>query len=152
MPGGRQRFLIETYLAALEIYKDTGLEGNAVDVQAALARCKQTLGFEQEALDHTKDVWIYLQEHGSKGVEFPILVYQTCASIFKVVGEDERSANAVEEGWNEMMRRADSISDASWRESFIKNVPEHRELSAMKDRQAGDPASREREDEDGRDN
>jgi len=68
------------------------------------------------------------------------------------VGEDERSANAVEEGWNEMMRRADSISDASWRESFIKNVPEHRELSAMKDRQAGDPASREREDEDGRDN
>jgi len=49
---------IETYLAALEIYKDTGLEGNAVDVQAALARCKQTLGFEQEALDHTKDVWI----------------------------------------------------------------------------------------------
>jgi len=46
------------------------------------------------------------------------------------------------------MRRADSISDASWRESFIENVPEHRELSALWDRQAGLPASRKREGED----
>ncbi|MES0344625.1 MAG: hypothetical protein ABUK16_10990, partial [Anaerolineales bacterium] len=138
---------IEMYLDALDIYQDTGLEGNAVDVQAALARCKQTLGFEQEALDHTKDVWLYLQEHGSKGLEFPILAYQTCASVFTAVGDEDRSAIAIEEGWNEMMSRADNISDANWRKSFIENVPEHRVLSEMWDRKAGLPASRKREDE-----
>jgi len=139
---------IEEYSTALDIYKDTGLEGNAVDAQAGLARCTQALGFGQEALARTKGVWIYLQEHGSRGLEFPILAYQTCASNFIAVGDDERSAIAVEEGWNELMRRADSISDASWRESFIENVPEHRELSALWDRQAGLPASRKREGED----
>jgi len=140
---------IEKYSAGLEIYKDIWLEGNAVDVQAGLARCNQALGLEQEAFALTREVWVYLQEHGSKGLEFPILAYQTCASIFKAVGDDDRTAIAVEEGWNELMSRADNISDASWRESFIENVPEHRELSAMWDRQAGLPASRQREDEDG---
>ena len=140
---------IEEYSTALDIYKDTGLEGNAIDVQAGLARCKQALEFDQEALDHTRVVWTYLQEHGSRGLEFPILAYLTCARIFEAVGEDEQSTIAIEEGWNELMSRADKISDASWRGSFIETVPEHRELSAMWDWQAGSPASRKREDDDG---
>jgi class 3 adenylate cyclase/tetratricopeptide (TPR) repeat protein len=140
---------IEEYSAALDIYKDTGLEGYLVDTKAGLARCKQSLGFQQEALEHTREVWAYLQENGSISLDFPILAYQTCASVFKAVGEDEQSAIAIEEGWNEMMSRADNISDASWRESFIENVPEHRELSALWNRQAGTPASKKREDEDG---
>jgi tetratricopeptide (TPR) repeat protein len=140
---------IRSYQTAHGIFQGTDLGGHAMDTTAGSARCKHALGFQQEALEHTREVWEYLQESGSKGLEFPILAYQTCANIFKAVDDEQQSASAVEEGWDELMSRADSISDASWRESFIENVPEHRVMSEMWDRQAGSPASRKREDDDG---
>jgi predicted ATPase/class 3 adenylate cyclase len=131
---------IESYRTALDIFMEAGLEGYVLDTTAGLARCKQAMGTEDEAIDHAQKLWEYLQEQGTKGLEFPIMAYQTCASIFNALGEGKKSKIVLEEGWNELMSRADKISDASWRESFLENVPEHRALSEMWDRRAGAPA------------
>jgi tetratricopeptide (TPR) repeat protein len=127
---------IESYRFALDIFMEAGLEGYVLDTTAGLARCKLELGSEDEATDHTNEVWEYLKEHGTKGLEFPILAYQTCVSVFNALGEGKKSKIALKEGWNELMSRADNISDASWRKSFLENVPEHRALSEMWDRRA----------------
>jgi hypothetical protein len=73
-------------------------------------------------------IWTYLQEHGTKGMTFPVWAYQTCADIFDALGEPERSRTAVEAGYRELMTLAEKISDSEWRASFLENVPEHRAI------------------------
>lgn len=141
---------VETYHTAEDIFKDANLEGHMIDATAGLARCEQAVGAEDEAWDHTKEVWGYLQEHGATGLEFPVQAYLTCARIFKTYGDNDGSELALDAGWNAIMDLADKISDSSWRESFLVNIPEHLELSKMWDRRAGTPASRKMEDENGR--
>lgn len=127
---------IESYGAAQDMMKEAGIQGFMQDTTAGLARCKLKMGVEGEALDYALELWFHLQNNGAKGLEFPILAYQTCTSVFKALGDDEKSKTALEEGRNELMRRAGRISDDSWRKSFLENVPEHRALSEKWDRRA----------------
>ena len=65
---------------------------------------------------------------GTHGMEFASRAYLTCADVFDAVGESELARAAVEEGYHELIQRADKISNADWRTSFLENVPEHRTL------------------------
>lgn len=135
--GAGQRFA-----EAREILSAKGVHGYATDALAGLARCALAQGNLDEARRHATEVWTHLEQHGAQGMEFPIRAYQTCAEILDALGESEKSRAAVEEGYRELIQRAEKISNIEWGRSFLENVPEHRVMLDMWDRVAGLPATK----------
>lgn len=112
---------------ARHLFDQVGTRGYACDALAGLARCLLAQGQIAEALQHTSEVWNYLQT-SSQGMEFPILAYQTCVDVFNQSGDSEKAAQALQAGFSTLMDRADKISDSTLRKSFLENVPEHRAM------------------------
>ena len=115
-------------------FMDLGARAVATDCLASLARCALAQGHPDEAGGFAAEIWTYLQEHGAKGLAFPVWAYQTCADIFDALGEPERSRAAVEAGYRELMTLAERISDSEWRASFVENIPEHRAIVELWER------------------
>ena len=101
---------------------------------AGLARCALWQGKLDQARQEIEQVWSYLIESGSMGMYFEILVYQTCADIFDALGDSDKSLAATEAGYAELMEGANRIKNPQWRQSFLRGVPEHREIIAMWER------------------
>jgi len=116
---------------AMEIHRRIGIQGYAADAQAGLSRCLLANGRIVEALEHAGQVWRYIGEHGAAGMEFPSLAYLTCCQVFLANGEGERSRQALLAGYEQLMERAEKISDPDWRTTFLENAPEHRQLQAL---------------------
>jgi predicted ATPase len=114
------------FIESNRMFTAIGNNSFATDTLAGMARCAQGEGNLDEANQYAARVWDYLEDHGSRGMEFPIIAYLTCAQIFKAVGEAHQAQVAVVSGYKELMKRAEKISDPNWRKSFLENVPEHR--------------------------
>jgi hypothetical protein len=108
-----------------------------LDCTAGLARSALAQGELNEARAQAEEVWQYLSERGTEGIELPTLCYLTCADVFDALGEAEASRAAVEAGYHELMARAEKISNAEWRKSFLENVPEHRAMLELWERASG---------------
>jgi len=121
---------------AREIFDGMGVRGCAADASAGLARCALAQGNRDAARRQVMEVWAYLQQHGSQGMEFPIWAYLTCAEISELLGESDQSRAVVEEGYRDLIQRARKISNIEWGKSFLENVPEHRAMLDMWDRVA----------------
>ena len=113
---------------AREMFSRHGVFAYANDTLAGLARCALALGDLVTARKHALELWGYLTEHGSKGMEFPIRAYLTCGEIFQAIGELELARSAVEAGSLDLHERAGKINNPEWRNSFLENVPEHRKI------------------------
>jgi class 3 adenylate cyclase/tetratricopeptide (TPR) repeat protein len=122
------------FAQAQTIFEGMGVRGYAADASAGLARCALARGHRDEAQPRVNEVWVYLQQHGSQGMEFPSRAYLTCAEIFESLGDVERSRAAVEEGYRDLIQRAQKISSIAWGKSFLENVPEHRAIIERQDR------------------
>jgi hypothetical protein len=70
---------------------------------------------KEKAHTHAIEIWDYLSEHGSKGMEFHIRAYVTCAEVFQVLGKQELARLVVETGSFELNERARKISNPEWR-------------------------------------
>jgi tetratricopeptide (TPR) repeat protein len=136
MAGAQERFT-----QARDAFTGMGVRGYATDAMAGLARCALSRSDRDEALRQAGEVWAYMQAAGSQGMEFPIRAYLTCAEVFEWLGESERSRAAIEEGYRDLIRRAEKISTIDWGRSFLENVPEHRSLIEMRDRVARIPTT-----------
>lgn len=116
---------------AMEIHRRIGMVGYAIDAQAGLARCalaRRQLGL---ALQQADQVWRYLCQHNTAGMEFPTWAYLTCALVFQAAGETDRFRTAVSTGIAQLIEKADKISSPEWRKSYLENVPEHRAILTM---------------------
>jgi class 3 adenylate cyclase/predicted ATPase len=116
----------EQYIKAMDLFKGIGVGGYATDTLAGMARCALAKREFEKARQNAEQLWTYLHEQGSQGMEFPIWGYLTCAQVFEALGDPEICQAAVEQGCEELYRRAEKISDPEWRRSFLENVPEHR--------------------------
>ncbi len=121
----------ECFARAQATLTDIGVIGCAFDATAGTVRCLLALGQIEEARQQVEGLWKHLAESGPYGMEFPVLAYLTCADLFVVVGDVERSRTAVEKGYGELLDRAEKIGDQAWRSSFLENVPEHRTITEM---------------------
>ena len=91
------------------------------------ARCLLALGRREEALPLATEVWEYLREHGTVGMENPSRAYLCAADVFAAIETGGVSAQAlIEAGYQDTMQRAEKISDLEWRQSFLENVVENR--------------------------
>ncbi|MGB3712961.1 MAG: protein kinase [Candidatus Promineifilaceae bacterium] len=124
--GARQQ-----YDAALKLISDLNMPSRTPDARAGLARCFLSLSEKAAMKLQTDAVWDHLTEQGPEGVEFPILAYLTCVKIYKALDDAEFASRALENGYQELMERAERISDLEWRQSFMRNIPEHRALLEM---------------------
>jgi tetratricopeptide (TPR) repeat protein len=129
--GGEAGAASEPFHRALEILNSIGAFGYARDAIAGLARCALALGRIEEALQHAGQIWNSLQQNGSHGMEFPIWAYLTCARVFQAAGDSSAVRAALEAGYQELYARAGKISDPDWRQSFLENIPEHREIARL---------------------
>jgi class 3 adenylate cyclase/tetratricopeptide (TPR) repeat protein len=115
-------------------FQQMGVHGCAMDALAGIARCALADGDSASARDGAVQVWSYLQDPGSRALEFPILAYLTCAQVFEAADERDLCRKALEEGYQELQERAAKISDEEWRQSFLNNVAEHRKIQSFRQR------------------
>jgi hypothetical protein len=62
-------------------------------------------------------------------MEFPILAYLTCARVFEKAGDQERRQRSIEDGYKQLMVRAEKISDSKWRKVYLMEVFENQEIN-----------------------
>jgi predicted ATPase/class 3 adenylate cyclase len=118
--------------AALAAFKLLNSPAQIVEAEAGLARLALQVGDLPQAEQLALQIIAYLEQQGPQGLELPILVYFTCARIFKALGDAPRLQYILENGCRELNARLDHISEASWRQTFLDAVPENRALMALK--------------------
>jgi class 3 adenylate cyclase/tetratricopeptide (TPR) repeat protein len=114
-----------SYSEAWETFCQVGAPGYAMDALSGMARCALEIGQLDQARNHSLEICTYLEENGSQGMEFPILAYLTCARIFEQTGDEERRRESIEKGHQQLMERAEVISDLEWRKTFLESLPEN---------------------------
>jgi tetratricopeptide (TPR) repeat protein len=113
---------------AREKFGSLGVEGYAMDALAGVARCALAGGDGKTARGSTDQLWGFLKQKGCQSMEFPIWGYLTCARVFEAQGDLPSCLEALEKGYRELQLRASRISAAEWRQTFLENVPEHRDI------------------------
>lgn len=131
----------QCFAQAQALFNTIGVHSYAADACAGLARAALAEGQPDVARQQAAVVWAHLREHGPGGMEFPVRAYLTCAEVFGALGEPGTARIAVEEGYHELIQRADKISNLEWRKSFLENVPEHRAILDKWTQLAVSPAS-----------
>jgi class 3 adenylate cyclase/tetratricopeptide (TPR) repeat protein len=122
----------EAYQNAHAILSEINVLGPAMDALAGIMRCELTLGEVEDMIRDNERLWRFLREQGTQGMEFPIMAYQACGHAFERNGEPQKAKNVWKEGYEQLMTKAERINDKHWRESFLENIPEHREAILRK--------------------
>ncbi|MGB3700147.1 MAG: hypothetical protein WA997_02660, partial [Anaerolineales bacterium] len=60
-----------------------------------------------------------------------ILAYLTCARICEKLGDQERRQQIIANGHEQLMKRAEKISDPEWKNVFLEQLPENHQLTVM---------------------
>ncbi|MCK5054994.1 MAG: hypothetical protein KAR65_11975, partial [Anaerolineales bacterium] len=134
--AGNHEAALDAYRDARDTLNEINVQGLAMDALAGLVRCAFEQGQIDQACAYTDDLWAFLRKEGSHGMEFPLMAYLACGLVFETCGNERTAKTALKIGYDELMTRAEKISDESWRKSFLENIPEHRRLLEAKYRWA----------------
>jgi predicted ATPase len=129
--AGDQSRAAAQFEAACAAFKLLGATAQMVEAQAGLARLALQRSDLPQAERNALQIIAYLEQYGPQGLELPTLVYLTCARVFQALGDAPRQHNTLENGRRELQARLDRISETDWRETFLKELPENRELMAF---------------------
>jgi class 3 adenylate cyclase/predicted ATPase len=116
------------YQTAHSIFIQAGTRGNAADTLAGLARCALALNDRAATQRHVTELWSSLRLHHTQGMEFPLRAYLTCVECFTALADTHQTREAIENGYRELIARAEKISQLEWGRSYLFNIPEHRAL------------------------
>ena len=126
----------ETEQAAIYLYDAlTGRSGDSgkqitVDTESALAWLDMARGDTEFALERARDIVKWLAENGADGLELPLLVYWHCFTILRMVGTDEEATALLQTAYMVLQEKAARIQNAELRQSFLTQVPYHRQIIA----------------------
>ncbi|MFN8471228.1 MAG: tetratricopeptide repeat protein [Anaerolineae bacterium] len=102
----------------------------AAEGYAGLANAAAAEGNGEEALAHVEALLAILAEHPRAGVDEPFSTYLACYRVLAAAG-DRRATHILAQGYALLMDYAEHIEDEALRQSFLENVPEHRELRRL---------------------
>ena len=118
------------FTSACDSFKLLGANSGIIEAQAGLARLALKSGDIEEAGYLAYKIINYLDQEGPQGLELPILVYLSCARIFNDLEDTFMFHNVLKNGLKEIEDRLEMIRVASWKEIFLEEIPENRELMA----------------------
>ncbi|MCJ7661095.1 MAG: AAA family ATPase [Anaerolineales bacterium] len=124
---------VDCYAETYAILTQVGAPGYAMDALAGSARCALEMGNMEAASQYSSEICEYLEKNGSEAMEFSILAYLTCARVFEKSGDQERRQKTIDDGYQQLMERAEMISDQEWRNVFLEKVPEHLKITEKYD-------------------
>jgi len=127
---GRRADAIRQATQASEIHQSLGQQAYLVDDLATLADIALGSGELSRALDFTHRAQALLEELGGDGPEFPHRDYFILYQVLSAAGQAEPARAALQSAVDQMMARADKISAADMRRSFLENVPLNRQIVA----------------------
>jgi hypothetical protein len=102
-----------------------------MDALAGAARCELEAGNLEQASEYSNKICEFLKKNGSEAMEFPILAYLTCARIYGKTGDQERRQKSIEDGYKQLMERAEKISDLEWRTVYLEEVRENQVIGNL---------------------
>jgi predicted ATPase/class 3 adenylate cyclase len=118
----------EQFNAAQTEFEALGVLTQMTEAQAGLARlCLQQKDLAR-ARQLAQNLFNYLSQEGPQGLELPILVYLTCAKIFKTVGDEHQFKQTLDQGRKELRNRLEGIREVHWRKIYLEAIPENRAL------------------------
>jgi tetratricopeptide (TPR) repeat protein len=122
-----------TYTQALEAFSRYGLNAQAAEAQAGLARV--ALGEQDlpQAVAHAARVLPFLENKHGQGMELPFLAYLTCVEVYQKTGDNATAGRLLQDCTAELLERAERISHSDWRRSFLECIPEHRRILTLSD-------------------
>ena len=119
---------------ARELALSKGISSWAFTVTSLLAASKVMQGQLEEARTYATEAWTYLREHGWKVTADPVLIYRYCAETFDALQDEEHLQVVLESGHRYLMEIADTLSKPEWRQSFLENLPDNRDIMEMWER------------------
>ena len=117
---------------ALEIERDTQQKVVMVEDMMLLGRAALALN-ELDLADACAQHVLYFIEHqGILGVEHPAMLSLTCYQIFNANQKSEQAQSMLIQGQQYVAVQAAQIDDPAFRQAYLTNIPETKELQALK--------------------
>ena len=116
----------QAFQEACQQFDTLHITPSALEATAGLARLALAQGETNQAQTHAQHLWDHLREHGM-GSLFPE-ANLACAQVFRALGNPEAAREVIEGGYNNLIERSNTISNPDWRQSFLHNVPENKQL------------------------
>jgi DNA-binding SARP family transcriptional activator len=118
------------YLAkARLVFAEMEMDTDRFEAQVIEARVALVQGKPEEARQLVTGVWDYLCEHGTKDLNSPARFYTYIIDVLAAVEIPGVSRDEViVAGYNELMQKAEKISDADWRRAFLENIAENQKM------------------------
>ena len=113
---------------ALSIRVQAGVEAATIDTKAALAWLDMAQGDREMAVERVYEILSWMRENGTDGVELPLFVYHLCSVILKMAGYSEEAKQPLQTAYTLLNQLAQNISDDALRQSYLSNVPYHRQI------------------------
>lgn len=111
---------------ARNLFEALNLLRLAMEPIAALARLALAQGDLETSQAHADQLWQYLSQHGIHSLVLE--AHLACADVFKAGGNLEDAIEVIESSYRELIDRAYRISNPEWRQAFLENVPENRQM------------------------
>ncbi len=132
--GGRRSEAREAYRSLSQMVEPSQAGRPSADALTGLARCAMADGDRSAAQSLLEEALRFLAE-GEAQAEDAALIYLTGYRLFNALGLPERAWTCLSRGRRLLRRQAARIADPQIRESFLYNVPVHREILT-----AGEPS------------
>jgi tetratricopeptide (TPR) repeat protein len=99
----------------------------AMEARAGMARVALAQGNLAQAQSFVEDILRHLERDSVEGTEEPFLVYLTCVQVLRA-NQDVRARQVLDAAHALLQGCAQKIADDAMRQSFLQNIPAHREL------------------------
>ena len=118
---------------ALAIRQKMGADALVMDTRAGLAYCALVKGEFEEAVSQVREMLIWIDTHGTDGIELPVQVYLLCYRVLETAvshhSTSPTEAQAIlKAGYALLQERAYRIQDNTLRQQFLESVPYNHEI------------------------
>lgn len=121
----------QTYQQALAIWQELAQPLQLLEMQAGLARVALRQDNLAQAKAHIQPVLAHLLAGNTPmGASRPFYIYLVCYEVL-AASDDPYAATLLQEAYEALTLYAEKITEASRRDAYIENVPEHREINAL---------------------
>ncbi|GAB4518151.1 MAG: hypothetical protein OHK0046_25550 [Anaerolineae bacterium] len=97
---------------------------------AGLAKTTLLLGRAQEALQHVDTIITYLQHNRISVSIEPSWIYLMTYEVLAAL-QDPRAENVLEDAYNEMQRRLQTMESEEYRQMFLENITPHKVINTL---------------------